>query len=231
MSEIALRTPNFKIKPSLGISVTKSEVKSVKAGNGNTADDDHKLVLAAADGDMQAFRLLVEKYQQRVIAVAYGIIGNSEDAEDIVQDSFVKAYKNLSGFRGQSSFYTWLYRIVYNMSIDYTRKRFRKVESLVGDNSILEHKVESSRAVAGSNTAKINNPLEEVENTELSLKIKEAIENLTEDHRAIIVLREIDGLSYEEISQVLKCSKGTVMSRLFHARKKLQEQLREYVSG
>ena len=189
---------------------------------------DLELVRQAKLGEASAFRELVERYQQRAYSVAFGVLGNSEDARDVAQDSFLKAFKSLSRFRETSSFYTWLYRIVFNMAIDYRRKRYRQVELPVGrarDLDATSYGIENtSRSPL---LAKIPTPDQSLERNQIGAAIKEAIESLSPEHRAVVVLREIEGLSYSEISKVIKCSKGTVMSRLFHARRKLQKKLKE----
>ncbi|OVE79731.1 hypothetical protein BVY02_02480 [bacterium J17] len=182
-------------------------------------------------GDNSAFRVLVERYQARALAVAIGVIGHREDAEDIVQDAFVKAHRNLSSFRGKSSFYTWLYRIVFNLAVDLSRKKYRQVEKPIGDSVSLDSGKIVSAVGRAPLLAKLSSPDEELDRAELGQKIEAALDTLSAEHRAVIVLREIEGLSYAEISKVVGCNKGTVMSRLFHARKRLQKELTKYLSS
>jgi len=190
--------------------------------------DDAGLVAKAQAGDMLAFRELVEAYQHRVFKMALGMLGNEEDARDVVQDGFLKAYKKLDTFKGQSTFYTWLYRIVMNLSIDLSRKKYRKSEILKGDNYSLDLAV--NNLDTGTKLG-IKNPEQEVERQELGNKIKIALANLSPAHREVIILREIDGLSYAEMAKVIQCTEGTIMSRLHHARKKLQEELGRYLKA
>ncbi len=192
----------------------------------NAEQGDAGLIRLAKKGDVDAFRELVEKYQQRVHAIAFGVVGSHEDADDVVQEAFLKAYRNLHLFRGQSSFYTWLYRIVFNLSIDLSRKRYRHVEASVGDMRSLE----VASAATSDDSQEASSAEDVYRRKELRIKISEAIKSLSPDHRAVIILREIDGLSYTEISDAVGCSKGTVMSRLHHARRKLQNVLRGFVS-
>jgi RNA polymerase sigma-70 factor, ECF subfamily len=190
--------------------------------------EDLELALRAKAGDIDAYRQLVERYQRRVLAVAMGIIGRYEDAEDIVQEAFLKAFRKLSLFKGESSFYTWLYRIVFNLAIDEKRKRYRYVESSTGDAQALAQAAQASQEKGlGRNTLHVASahPEEELQNARLRTRIKEAIDELNPVHRAVILLREFEGLSYAEISDLLGCSRGTVMSRLHHARKRLQKAL------
>jgi len=193
-----------------------------------SANADRLLVERARGGDLEAFRSLVEKYQARAHSIAMGVISNRDDAEDIVQDAFLKAYRNLASFRGQSSFYTWFYRIVFNLAIDLSRKRYRRSESSLGDDSTLDalnlHSSEDSGNLLGS----VPTPEQVLSRSGIAAAIRKAIEGLSAEHRAVIVLREIEGLSYTEISEVVGCSKGTVMSRLHHARKRLQRALADY---
>ncbi|MCC7384709.1 MAG: sigma-70 family RNA polymerase sigma factor [Deltaproteobacteria bacterium] len=180
-------------------------------------------VEAALDGDNQVFGRLVERYQKRVYALAFGILRNREDAWDVAQEAFVKAYKNLGTFEGSSAFYTWLYRITYNLSLDLLRSKSRRetVDFEEGRAHVSEE--------LGEALQQPEHPSDTVDRRELTEVVQRAMTRLSEKHRAIIVLREIEGLSYEEMAEVLKISKGTVMSRLFHARRNLQTLLRPYL--
>lgn len=180
--------------------------------------DDIELVKGALCGDHQAFRVLVEKYQERSFALAYEILKSREDAEDVVQESFVKAYLSLADFRRQSAFYTWLYRIVYNMAIDFKRKLIRRG----GQNVELD---ESERQAADFLGRRALGPDEALLHREKGWQIKQALDGLSDEHRAVVMLREIEGLSYDEIARVAGVSKGTVMSRLHYARRRLQNAL------
>lgn len=185
---------------------------------------DLQLVEAARKGDRQAFGKLVERYQRRVYALAFGIVRNREDAWDVAQEAFVKAYRNLDRFEGTSAFYTWLYRIAYNLSIDTLRDKSRR------DQVDLDESKKVEQALEAEGGRENHHPGEHADRKELAAVIQAALAKLTEKHRAIIVLREIEGLSYEEMADVLGISKGTVMSRLFHARQNLQALLLPYVN-
>lgn len=187
---------------------------------------DLALVESTLQGDVDAYRQLVERYQQRIHAVVLGVLGNFEDALDVTQEAFIKAYNHLSSFRRHSGFYTWIYRIAYNLAIDERRKRYRHVESITGDAVELDAASHKYRAAPGSVLASVPGPEDAIERAELRSDIAAALDTLTPEHRAVIVLREIEGLSYSEISDVVGCSKGTVMSRLHHARKRMQDALR-----
>ena len=206
--------------------LAKPEPKVVE---GQTEYADGPLVDRARAGDLQAFRELVERYQNRALSIAIGVVGSREDAEDVVQEAFLKAYRNLGSFRGQSSFYTWLYRIVFNLAIDLSRKRYRRSETNVGDHSSMDVLSHHSSGDVSDFLGSVPDPDQAMQRTELGQSIARALDSLSAEHRAVIVLREIDGLSYSEISDVVGCSKGTVMSRLHHARKRLQRALSGYM--
>ena len=203
---------------------------AAKSGEPETAADiDRPLVERSRNGDLEAFRQLVERYQNRAHSIALGVVGSREDAEDIVQEAFLKAFRNLGSFRGQSSFYTWFYRIVFNLAIDLSRKRYRRSESNVGDHSSMDALTHHSTGDASDFLGTVPNPDQAMQRTDIGKGIRKALDGLSAEHRAVIILREIDGLSYSEISDVVGCSKGTVMSRLHHARKRLQGALTEFM--
>ena len=190
---------------------------------------DRALVERARDGDHAAFRVLFDKYHKRAFSVAYGVLKNRHDALDVVQEGFVKVHKHLGSFEGTSSFYTWLYRIVMNLAIDSLRRR--KTSRPVEYDDAIRRDGEG----AGEDTIVARmldaNPRKAAIRRELVAKIDAALAELPDYHREVIILREIDGLSYEEMAEVLEVPKGTIMSRLFHARKKMQAALAEYVDG
>jgi RNA polymerase sigma-70 factor (ECF subfamily) len=185
------------------------------------APSDWELVQRAREGDRDAFRGLVERYQRRIAALALGIVRNREDALDIVQETFTKAYQNLERFKGDSQFYTWLYRIAYNLCVDQRRRETKAAVVPIESDASGEE-----RALPLADDAHRDDPFERARDAEIGQRVRDAIAGLTPDHRAVILLREVDGLSYEEISQVLECPKGTVMSRLHYARRQLQSRLR-----
>jgi RNA polymerase sigma-70 factor (ECF subfamily) len=182
--------------------------------------DDGELVERARQGDREAFRMLVERYQRKVTALAAGMLRNREDALDVVQDTFTKAYQSLDRFKGDSSFYTWVYRIAVNLCIDHQRRESRYVQ--VGADM---EDAGDDVAPPSAEDLERDEPFERARSTEIGAQVARAIEELTPEHRAVILLREVDGLSYEEISVVLECPKGTVMSRLHYARRQLQARL------
>ena len=190
----------------------------------NGAGDDRTLVKAAQTGDAQAFRALVERYQRRVVQLALAMTKDADEAMDIAQETFVRVHRYLPSFKGDSSFFTWTYRIAMNLCLDAQRRkgRLERVDVEQGDEAEIEAAMDPpSAALAG--------PQRQALNAELRDRIEEALASLSDNHRAILLLREVEGLSYEDLAKVLGIRKGTVMSRLFHARLKMQNKLREYL--
>jgi RNA polymerase sigma-70 factor (ECF subfamily) len=183
---------------------------------------DVDLVEASAGGDPEACRELMDRYKGRAYAVAFGILGDADEAVDAVQDAFIKAFYNLKDFRGGSSFYTWFYRMLVNGSIDRWRKTGRKAEVGLDETRMSE---DDSPPEAGIYP---RTPEDLAGNRQLAEALSAAIAALPEYHRAVILLREVDGLSYDEIAESLGCSVGTVMSRLHYARNRLKETLKMF---
>jgi RNA polymerase sigma-70 factor (ECF subfamily) len=180
-------------------------------------DEDAQLVELIQKGDLGAYRQLVEKYQSRIYSMIAGMVRDREEAHDLTQDAFVKAFRNLERFRLEASFYTWLYRIAKNLTIDWLRKQKRRRTDEF-DEGIAAR--ESGGTIADSHLKE--SPGRELERSRLKDRIFDAMETLTPEHRQIILLREVEGFSYKEISDVMGIPEGTVMSRLFYARRKLQ---------
>ena len=186
------------------------------------ADRDQALVIRCQGGDNQAFDELVTHYRGKVYAMIVNMIRNDADAWDLAQDVFVKAWKALPKFEARSSFYTWLYRITHNVTYDWMRKKKITAGTEFDDQVALD-------AEPGAHTSPnpVRQPDDSIQGGELKAQIDRAIQGLSADHRQAILLKEIEGLSYQEIADVTECSIGTVMSRLFYARKKLQEKLKD----
>ena len=183
---------------------------------------DQDLVQHVLDGDTTAFRGLVERYQGRIYALIYGMMRNREDARDIVQEAFVKAYRNIRTYRREASFHTWLYRIAMNLAIDHLRSRTRHPMNEYDDH------VEQSEPEGNYRSDHLQrHPGRDLERQRLYNKIMTAMQELPPDQRQVVLLREIEGLSYKEIADTMEIPEGTVMSRLFYARKKLQELLKD----
>jgi len=189
-----------------------------------THDNDIELARRIRAGDRVAFRQLVEEYQERMFGVALGIVRNSEDAMDITQEAFLKVHQKIERFEGGSRLYTWMYRIVVNLCIDHTR-RTRKRKPVVYDDHVM---LRDEEHVRGSEIAPIRlpSPDQALGRKELIRSVERALGKLSPNHRQVIVLREVEGLSYKEIANILEVSVGTVMSRLHHARQNMQSTLK-----
>jgi RNA polymerase sigma-70 factor (ECF subfamily) len=184
-------------------------------------DADLQLVQRVQHGDKRAFGLLVEKYQRRISRLLARMIANTADIDDVVQEAFIKAYRALPGFRGESAFYTWLYRIAINTAKNHFAAQGRRVTA---DGSLDVDSPESlDDAVQLSDGS---TPEAVVQSRQLGEALNRAIESLPEDLRSAIVLRELEGLSYDEIAEAMNCPVGTVRSRIFRAREAIAEQLR-----
>jgi RNA polymerase sigma-70 factor, ECF subfamily len=182
------------------------------------------LVKRCQAGQADAFDELVVRYRTRIFGMIYSMVHNEQDAWDLAQDSFVKAWKSIKRFRGQSSFYTWIYRIVMNVTIDWLRKKQIKGAGAEFDDSIQLREIDPASKTVPKPDAL---PFENVQRSEIRTQIDHAIGQLTPEHRAVILMKEIEDMQYHEIAEALGCSIGTVMSRLFYARKKLQGLLKD----
>lgn len=190
-------------------------------------ETDINLVKLARNGDRMAFQKLVERYQRKIFGLCYGMVRNQDDAMDMVQETFVKVFKSLARFEGQSSFYTWTYRIATNVCIDFLRKAKRQRTVDYDDAIMRDDDVEDVGSLLPSRLGV--NPAKVYGRRELLEKIEAALGTLSPNHRQAIILREVEGLSYQEIADIMEVSIGTVMSRLHHARKNMQKELAEYV--
>jgi RNA polymerase sigma-70 factor, ECF subfamily len=180
------------------------------------ATDETELIRKAKRGDRAAFGVLVERYQRRVVGVALAVVHNAEDALELAQETFVRAFENLSSFESRSSFSTWLYRIAANLAIDWRRREGRHT-IVRGEEAEIE--IERLPNAAGDSFA-------EFSRSELNRRLRAALDELTPEHREVILLRDVEGLSYDEISDILQCPRGTVMSRLHYARNRLRTILK-----
>lgn len=187
------------------------------------AEQDRELVDRARAGDLQAFRQLVEAHQSKAFALALGLVRNEQDAREIVQEAFLRVHRGLSKFQGGSSFFTWLYRIVTNLSIDHLRRPLHREGALQENMDLGElSELPLVSRVEGAD------PVDAIFRRELRQRIDAELQRLPPYHRGVIVMREVHGMSYEEMAQAMRVSKGTIMSRLFHARQKLQRALKNY---
>jgi RNA polymerase sigma-70 factor, ECF subfamily len=192
------------------------------------AEEDRALIARAQAGDKAAFRGLVERHQRRAFAIALGLVRDENDARELVQDAFLRVYKSLGSFQGGSSFFTWLYRIITNLSIDLIRKPGRQTTDL--KEAQLELDESSDFDLPFLSRFDGADPADVVRRGEIAERLRIALDALPTYHRAVIVMREMEGLSYEEMAQAMGVSKGTIMSRLFHARQKLQRALADCYS-
>jgi len=182
------------------------------------------LVRRCQADDTEAFDELVSRYRTRVFSMIYNMVHNEQDTWDLAQDSFVKAWKSIKRFRGRSSFYTWIYRIVMNVTIDWLRKKQVKGGGVEFDDLTQLREVDPASKTVPKKEAL---PYETMERDEIRARIDKAIAQLSPEQRAVILMKEMENMQYHEIAETLGCSIGTVMSRLFYARKKLQNLLRD----
>ncbi len=186
-------------------------------------DPDHELVQRAQEGDTQAFDELVVKYSKKLYGLVYNMTSNKDDTYDLLQDIFAKAYRSLRHFRGKSTFYTWIYSIATNMTLNFLKKRRRRAGlSLDDEESGLQN---DSAFVDQDHRA---NPRHQSTIHELQKKLNEALQSLSEDHRAVVTMFDIQGMPHAEISKILGVSEGTVRSRLYYAHQQLQGHLEDF---
>jgi len=208
------------------MSFTKAISKSLVSSpeRQKEADEDLAVVRKIQDGDVDAFDSLILKYRERVYSVIYNLTSNREDASDLTQETFIKAFQSINRFKGKSSFFTWLYRIALNTSLTYLRKnklrRFFSFEKMV-DEDHSEGFIENMTADSDSDKAALMSELQE--------KLNDAFQKLSVKHRTVITLFEIDGLSHKEIAEIVGASVGTVRSRLHYAKQFLQGELKDYL--
>jgi RNA polymerase sigma-70 factor (ECF subfamily) len=184
------------------------------------------LVKRAQSGDLAAYDELVQRYQERIYATVYHMTSNHEDANDLAQDSFIKAFQALKSFKGGSSFYTWLYRIAVNKTINFLKQRKNRVHMSLND---LDFNTENNPDLVALISDKT--PRRDAGLKELSEKLNAALLKLSEPHRLVVVLHDVQGLSHDEVAEVMECNIGTVRSRLFYARQQLQSLLTDYLKS
>lgn len=192
-------------------------------GMKKTSDEDAGLVKSAQSGDTSAFDKLVKKYAPKLYGLVYHMTSSHEDTNDLLQEIFAKAYRSLRRFRGKSKFYTWVYSISVNMTLNFLKKRNRYWKISLDDvDSAIEFDDEFIQQ-----TSKVD-IIRECNIHELQRRLNEALMRLTEDHRAVVIMFDIQGMAHAEISKILKVSSGTVRSRLYYAHKQLQNYLEEF---
>ena len=188
------------------------------------APDETALVERFRRGDEAAFETLFRRYREAIHAVAWRVTGNNEEALDVVQEAFIRAYRGSAGFRAESGFYSWLRRIATNLAIDRLRARRENEPGALEEETLADE----ARAPQAARLAE-EDPVEQVAGRELAAALSTALEQLGPEHRAVLVLHAQEGLSYKEIAEHLECPIGTVMSRLFYARRILADKLRRYL--
>jgi len=182
------------------------------------------LVRRSRRGDLKAYDDLVKRYQERIYATIYHMTSNHEDANDLAQESFIKAYQALSSFKGGSSFYTWIYRIAVNKTINFLKQRKNRTHMSLNDLDFNAEHDPDLMALISEKT-----PQRDAGLNELQEKLNAALLKLSEPHRIVVVLHDVQGQSHEEIAKVMDCNVGTVRSRLFYARQQLQSELADYL--
>jgi RNA polymerase sigma-70 factor (ECF subfamily) len=195
------------------------------ADNTPQPPEEGELVARARRGDLTAYDDLVKRYQERIYATIYHMTSNHEDANDLAQEAFIKAFHALKSFKGGSSFYTWVYRIAVNKTINFLKQRKNKTQMSLDDIDFQAEHDPDLVALISDKT-----PRREVGLTELQEKLNVALQRLSEPHRLVVTLHDVQGLSHEEIAKIMECNIGTVRSRLFYARQQLQAYLSDYLS-
>ena len=188
------------------------------------AVDDRALIRNAQKGDTAAYDELIRRYQERVYATIYHMTSNHEDANDLAQETFIKAFRALPTFKGDSSFFTWVYRIAVNKTINFLKQRKKRTQMSLDD---LDFNAEHDPDLVALISDKT--PRRELNLAELQEKLNEAMQRLSEVHRLVVTLHDIQGMSHEEIGKIMDCNTGTVRSRLFYARQQLQAHLSDYM--
>ena len=187
-------------------------------------EEESGLVRRARRGDLQAYDDLVKRYQERIYATIYHMTSNHEDANDLAQESFIKAFQALKSFKGGSTFYTWLYRIAVNKTINFLKQRKNRMHMSLNDIDFNAEHDPDLVALISENT-----PRRDAGLTELQKKLNEALLKLSEPHRLVIILHDVQGQSHDEIAEIMDCNIGTVRSRLFYARQQMQAELADYL--
>ncbi len=199
-------------------------VKRLEVPPAAASVDERVLVKRAQKGDLSAYDQLVHRYQERIYATIYHMTSNHEDANDLAQEAFIKAYRALKSFKGDSSFFTWVYRIAINKTINFLKQRKNRILMSLNDIDFnAEHDPDLVALVSEKN------PRRDLNLAELQEKLNAALQKLSDVHRLVVTLHDVQGLSHDEISKIMDCNTGTVRSRLFYARQQMQAYLSDYL--
>ncbi len=204
-------------KPTAAATLPKSPPTTTRA-------EEDALVHRAQKGDLGAYDELVRRYQERIYATLYHMTSNHEDANDLAQEAFIKAHLAIKSFKGGSSFYTWVYRIAVNKTINFLKQRKNRSAMSLND---LDFNAENDPDLVALISDKT--PRRDAALAELQKKLNEAMQKLSEQHRLVVTLHDVQGLAHEEIAEIMECNVGTVRSRLFYARQQLQGYLLDYL--
>ena len=186
--------------------------------------DESELILRTRQGDLEAYDDLVRRFQERIYATIYHMTANHEDANDLAQETFIKAYQAIASFKGDASFFTWLYRIAVNRTINFLKQRRNKNNLSLNDLDLNAEHDPDLVALVSDKT-----PRRDAGLAELQEKLNAAMQRLSETHRLVVTLHDVQGLPHEEIAQIMGCNVGTVRSRLFYARQQMQAYLSDYL--
>src|SRR6266702_6241419 len=200
------------------------EPGELSSDSASAQPDELTLVRRARQGDLGAYDELVRRYQERIYATLYHMTSNHEDANDLAQEAFIKAFHALKSFKGGSSFYTWVYRIAVNKTINFLKQRKNRAQMSLDD---LDFNAEHDPDLVALISDKT--PRRDIGLAELQEKLNIAMQKLSEPHRLVVTLHDVQGLSHEEIAKIMECNIGTVRSRLFYARQQLQAYLSDYL--
>ncbi len=207
------------LAPASTAPVRRPEIKT-----GQEQTDDLALVRKAQQGDLSAYDDLIRRYQERIYATIYHMTSNHEDANDLAQETFIKAFRALKSFKGDSTFFTWVYRIAVNKTINFLKQRKNRFQKSLNDLNVNAEHDPDIIALISDKT-----PRRDLNLLELQEKLNEAMQKLSEVHRLVVTLHDVQGLPHEEISRIMDCNTGTVRSRLFYARQQLQAYLSDYL--
>ena len=190
----------------------------------DTDPPDQVLVQRAREGDLDAYDVLVRRHHSRLYGMVFNMTRSRQDAEDLLQEVFVKAYDALKGFKGDSAFYTWIYRIAVNRAINFVKNRKRRMTVSLNDPGLSGESQEDRRPELSNN----DTPARDARLKEIQEKLNRALDTLSDNHKTVVIMHDMQGIPHEQIAEVLGISCGTVRSRLFYARQALQVQLTEF---